>query len=333
MKLANVNNALGKLKGYDECISTSLIDFKDVEFEGDGAFGTIVTGGDRIALTSASVTSISKLLKLSSSYIRDASPTLVSKSFKEFSSQLLESTANAIIYKDPSDGRLTLRGVSENGATYVPNATMLESMVTEFGNDVAVEHAPWDISNHPGHFRTRLVWPETQMDIDGNEVYIGIDLLNSDIGHMKEQINMLLYRQVCTNGAIATYGGKPYFQLDKKTSSIFSYAPVMESVARQLNTDSGTMYDFVRESQETNMDKMTAIAAVNDLLDRKKLPKGFAVKTITSIEEAGKFDTRWDFVNAVTAQARNYKDHARLKFETVGGNILGMNFGAAKHEN
>ena len=42
------------------------------------------------------------------------------------------------------------------------------------------------------------------------------------------------------------------------------------------------------------------------------------------------FKTKWDLVNAITAQARKYKDLARLRYEVVGGDILGLKFKAEK---
>ena len=330
MNFAPIDKALDRLKSYDENIFTQSYDVRQLTFAGEGDHGMLVTpDGRNLTLTKDSVTSLSRFVKIPAGYVRTASATLVNKSLKEFGEQLENSTANAIIHKNPIDNRLTLRGVIEEGKKFRPNSCMLENAKRIFGDDIAVEHAPWTTGEHPAFFRTRLVWPNTAVSINNDPVMLGLDLLGSDIEHIQEQINIMLYRQVCTNGMIASYGQRPYFHFDHKKSSIFDYEPVIASVSDRIGDDAPEIFERVRTSHGSTLTKQEAHDALLDLESRKKLPKSFVVKTMTSIEENPTFSREWDLVNAITAQARNYKDMARLKYEFVGGNLLGLNFKAS----
>jgi len=330
-KYGNIDGALSKLQEYDSNIFTQAVDVGKLTFTDSEDHGMLVTEDDkRLSLTKASVTSLARFIKLPAGYIRTASSTLVNKSLREFGEQLQNPIGQAIIHQNPVDGRFTLRGVIAEGKKFRANALMLENVKRIFNDDVKIEHAPWSVSDHPAFFRTRLIWPDTGIEVDGSPIMMGMDLLNSDVEHVQEQINLLLYRQICTNGMIAQYGGRPYFYMDNKKSAIFDYEAVIKSVSNRVGDDAKQCYENVRTAQTDRMTASDALDRLVELEKQKKLPKSFVVKTMTAISEDLSFKSRWDLVNAITAQARKYKDEARLRYEIVGGNVLGLSFKAEK---
>jgi hypothetical protein len=326
-KYGNIDGALGKLREYDSNIFTQNIDVSKLDFTDGEQHGMLVTeDGKRLSLTKDSVTSLARFLKLPAGYLRTASSTLVNKSVHEFGEQLKNPIAQAIIHKNPVDNRFVLRGMISEGKKFRENSCMLDNVKKIFGDNVAIEHAPWSVADHPAFFRTRIIWPDTETTIQGDKVMCGMDLLSSDIEHIQDQINLLLYREVCTNGMVAEYGKRPYFYMDNRKSSIFDYEAVVESISNRIGKDAPVFFDNVKNAHSDGMDRRGALDVLSDLENRRKLPKSFVVKTMTAIQEDPTFNTRWDLVNAITAQARKYKHMARLRYEAVGGNILGLSF-------
>ncbi len=334
MNLAPVNNALERLRDYDKCIRTIDLDLLKTQFDGDDEFGAIIDGDRRLNMTKASVVSLSKLLKLSASYIRDASPTLVDRSMREFAERAKDPTATAIVHVNPIDNRSTVRGfLSGAGRKHRRNSLMLEAITGVFGDTVAVEQAKWSVAEHPGFFRTRLVFPKSQMENGGDPLHIGVDLLHSDIEHVADEVNMLLFRSICTNGAIATYGRKPYFKIDHRTSSVATYWPLMQGVTKILDQDRSGFENAVEKNKAISMDKGEALRELTYLHEEaRRIPKAFAVKVGTAIEQSSTFANRWDFINALTAQARQHGDIARLRLETAAGDLLGLKFSEIVHD-
>lgn len=331
-QLQDLSSVISAMETYESGVFTEVVNLKDLSYNKDGEFGTVRQKGRNYALTQWSMRSLCSRLRLPSGYMKSASERLVNESVSEFAALLDKGhDVGFVVHKNPTTGDLVLRGCVDAGRGARNSSTPLKAIYSVLGNDVGVEHATLDMSNHAAVHRTRLLWPNSLKNVNGDEVGIGLDLLSSDVDIVPEQINILLYRTICTNGLVALYGHRPYLYIDHKKTSIFDYDGVAHAISQRAVTDTQILIANVERAMNTIYTAQQTQDTLTDLDTRKLLPHSFVVKSLRTAEQLPPA-TLWDFTNILTAQAKGYRDDLRLKYEQVAGSVAGINFDRNKLE-
>jgi len=155
---------------------------------------------------------------------------------------------------------------------------------------------------------------------DADWVYQGLQLRNSEVGYTAVQINEMLFRLVCLNGAIVAVGSSKLFyrihrtvadeDLDKELNEVFTKAPERWRLT------------------ERNLKLLAEMPLKDPLLElEKQLVRAKA--TMAFIEEAKKafevepLDTMYGVVQAITRAAQNHEDmDERYDLEALGGQLI-----------
>lgn len=328
----SLTQSIAVAEHYESSLRTEVVSLKELVFTNHGECGSMSVGKHRFNLTQHSARALCKRASLPYSLMYNGSEALVQSAWAEYASVLEhEYEVAAVVHTNSADGIQTLRGVIDAGQTLRKVSSLLKTIHGVMGHEVEVQSASWDTGRHAPVFRTRLVWPKSQMKINGDEVYLGLDCLNSDVNALPEQINLLLYRQVCTNGLIATFGRRPYFYFDPRKVTFFDMETVMGAIVGRVAADRERFAKAVETAQLTACDKAQATKLLTGMIEARLLPRGFVQKTLKLVE-AEPTNTMWDTVNHITATARGYRDDLRIRYETVGGTLLGMDLDRSKTE-
>lgn len=185
-----------------------------------------------------------------------------------------------------------------------------------------VNVGPIDV-NHPDQ-NVRRIYALAQREgklPDADWVYQGLQLRNSEVGYTAVQINEMLFRLVCLNGAIVAVGESQLFyrihrtvkdeDLDKELGAVFAQAPERWRIT------------------ERNLKMLAAIPLTEPLVElEKQLVKMKATQAVVEKAKAAfaqePIPTMYGVVQAITRAAQTYEDDmdARYELEELGGQLV-----------
>ena len=178
-----------------------------------------------------------------------------------------------------------------------------------------------------------------EIDIDGKPdiYYPGISVINSEVGYRAFEINVLLYRQVCSNGLIVpTYNrkirkihvGKKIFDED------YWNEVVIEENRSLLNEINNLLNDAFDDSNVSKiLQKLTEyskqpIPASIKFFNASQKVLGLTDQEKDLVWQNLESKTRFGFINAMTRTAQYYtgienkKPSERLRLEELAGELL-----------
>lgn len=313
------------LEDYDQHVGEDVVDLKLAAYKRDAEFGSLTVKNQRYEMTQNSAKQFCRALHLPYGFVKHASEPLAADAVKEFTEQLDKSEAKLIFYQQAQHA--VLRGLVPPKQTVVRNSTMLKPFVA-LGDDAQVQHAPWRDKPHEAIVRTRLVWPLSSAslaNIQKDDLMLGLDIMGSDVGVCPQQLNLLLFRVVCENGAIASFGDRPYFYFDSRSAVVFDFADLVARIAERVVSDIPMFQAQVATAMSTKVVFAQVKEQLGGYVNQHLLPKGAVIRALGLLEKDG-CDTAWDVANAVTSTARGYRDVVRVRLERFAGKMLGLDF-------
>lgn len=198
-----------------------------------------------------------------------------------------------------------------------------------------------EIKHAPHFMRVGLV-TDSFIDVsDDDRTLLGLEVLNSEISFVKLQSALLMYRVICSNGAIGIGQAHKYVQeqvgrteesiIESFYTRIAAYEwqfPEIGNALKEMAEQSvGSMMNFVQRrhivsrdepiEQDINLDGMNGIMY---------LLKGIVGKDAVSILEGyNDKSSQYDVYNSITASAKQYPLDKARKVETLGGFIVSYN--------
>lgn len=194
----------------------------------------------------------------------------------------------------------------------------------------------------PERFHARLIQTET-MNIDGEDLFGGIQIDSSDVGRSALTVNFFIFKQICTNGLCVSRGKGNLFT--QKHINICT-----DDFREELSTSIKLLPELVAEYESTikrarisnslvtvgSNDVSSLIATeLNKTEERNKLVQELIdrlrAKTKLTDEGAekvlrvatGKYNySDWGIVNAITEVAQDYTLERRIELEKIAANIL-----------
>lgn len=179
----------------------------------------------------------------------------------------------------------------------------------------------------PERFHARIVQREQMINVNGEDLFSGIQIDSSDVGRSILKVQFFIFKQVCTNGMCLTKGGGVLFeqkhvgittqQFRDGLSSTFGNIPMLTSQAEELINRCAT-----GDRYHTNlMSEDTLNNFVSSIRDATKLSEPAVLKVINTMNDKYS-DNSWGLVNAITEVAQDYTLEKRLELEKVAGDIL-----------
>lgn len=326
----NFDDMLQSLVKYEASCGYEAQDLTTAEYERDSEFGSLTwPSGAKHELNEWSSRQLCRASGIPFGVFRKASEKLSQDMFKEFSPGMKDPQVKLAL-KNLGGAKSIVRGILPMDYPDIRNSQILRSF-QNLGTPFEVESANWQDQKNPTILRTRLIFPAFNRFIQNDDMKIGLDITSSELGACPLQVNLLLFKEICKNGAIASYGRKPYFFFDYGGTLSVDLGDVFEAaMARATNDVDGFMLR-VDEAAQTPITKAQAHVLLQSAVEKGALNKGVVLKTMGTLEKDG-CNNVWDLVNALTAQARGFRDILRLKYETAAGSLLGLVFDRQKVE-
>lgn len=308
---------------YEDATTYEAQDITTAEYKRDSEFGSLEWGGTKYELSEWSARQMCRLAGIPYGVFGKASEKLAVDMFKEFTPGIKDPHIKLAV-KAQGQAKRVLRGILPVDYPDIRNSQVVEAL-QGMNEPFEIESAGWMDQTSPTMLRTRVTFPNFTKQVNNEELKIGIDITSSELGACPLQTNVLLFRTICTNGAIASYGRKPYFYFDYSSTLVVELGDVFAQAVKRATRDVDVIMDRVKTASQTSFSQQKAQQVLMDAVKEGALNKGVVLKTLGTLEKDG-CKTIWDFVNALTAQARGFRDSLRLKYEAAAGNLLGLAF-------
>jgi hypothetical protein len=177
-----------------------------------------------------------------------------------------------------------------------------------------------------------------EIEIDGKPdiYYTGVSIINSEVGYRAFEINVLLYRQVCSNGLIAPafnqrirkiHVGKKITDENYWNETLINENRVLlDKISDMLNAAFGSE-NVNRLLQKLSNYSKQPIDTPIEFLDASRKVLGLTDEQKTLIWNNLEERTRFGFINAVSRTAQYYtsvvkKPSERLRLEELAGELI-----------
>jgi len=149
-------------------------------------------------------------------------------------------------------------------------------------------------------------------------LFLGVHILNSEVGASSVTIYPIIYRQVCTNGLVVEIGKGSAL----KHRHIISPADTQSEIEAKFvsilseGIESLKMFAGSRNKKVNNPENV-----IGEIINRERLPKEMTDRVVKSyLEEAE--PTEYGILNAFTRSAREMNYIDRLEVEKIAGKLL-----------
>ena len=326
LQLAKKTTVNGLLKKAEEmqnmCVdSIESVNFCDVSFDAEGYNMDCVSDNAwKAKFTKHSLSQFGLRYGIPSSYIQRCTNAdlkgLVCRNFNE--------------WIDLDKGKILVRRFNAENSSYLRG--ILITLYKEYDTPKIIKdvlNSPlndWEVRQYllsPERFHMRLVSGE-KLNVDGEDLEVGLNVDSSDVGRNSLNLQLIIFRQICSNGLILPYSIGKYFrqvhigegaeELPKRIAAKLEEIPELKKIAERMICKTMDIRElpFDIESEE----EIQKFRLYNGLT------KDFLNKVIEMYETRQSNKPRWEFINCMTEVAQKYGIDSRLQFERVAGNLL-----------
>lgn len=184
----------------------------------------------------------------------------------------------------------------------------------------------WEVKQYllsPERFHLRLVSGE-KLNVAGEDLFVGLNVDSSDVGRSSINLQLIIFRQVCSNGLILPYSiGSLYRQIhlgegaekfpDRIAAKLNEVAEIKSIAEQMINHTMGKKlpFDLLKEEELLKFRQSTGVT------------KSFMDKVIELYHQRNySKNARWNLINCMTEVAQGYDIDLRLQFERAAGSLL-----------
>lgn len=206
-------------------------DISSMKYERDSEWGSIDDGlAGKRELTEWSVRQMCRMASIPLTFFKKSTPELAKETFDEWAPQM-KTPLVKLALRTYGKNKQVVRGILPSDYPEIRNSEVLEAM-QNCGTPFVVEYAKWLDDVDPPFIRTRFIMEEIKHAFGtGDDLFLGVDVVCSELNAAPLSINLLLFREICRNGAVAVYDQKPYFH--------YSYSPAIAIDIRDVVTAAG----------------------------------------------------------------------------------------------
>jgi len=223
-----------------------------------------------------------------------------------------------------SGGLKHVRSIMDEDIVPVDNFDLLHNVLSAFSDgDVELDFASGTGMDDES-FHSRFYTKDAFDPGDGLECRLGFHLRSSELAQGNIILDALVYRQVCSNGAIITYGNTSYFSSKFRDVMLEDMQGILSNCVQRMQMDLGEMLKVIR----TSVAHQISNDAVRDLFGNLKNRRGLNRNFIESVEGHAlelNISNFWQVTNTITRAAQELPDNNRLKYESLAGNLLNLN--------
>lgn len=181
------------------------------------------------------------------------------------------------------------------------------------------------------------------MNIDGEDLFAGIQIDSSDVGRSALTVNFFIFKQICTNGLCISKGKGNLFtqkhinictddfheELSKSIKILPELIKEYESTIKRAQMSNSIVTvgreDISKLIMQEVLKKEDRDKAVQELIDRLKaklrLPDEGVEKVLRVANENYNY-SNWGVINAITEVAQDYTLEKRIDLEKTAASML-----------
>lgn len=322
--VSTVAEMLTALQKHEQNTTYEADEVKNYVYERDSEFGSLNKGTLKLVLTQVSLKHLCRFIGVPNSVFLAASPQLANEMLKEFLLKKKDDEKARKFALKKSGGKTILRGLLPVDYSDIRNSDMLRPFEA-LEAKVVVQQANWMDEVDAPYVRTRFIFKETLKNVDGDDLYLGLDVASSELAAGPASAAITLFRLVCKNGAIGTYDERPYFFYDYRGALSVDMQIVMKTVTERMESDSVLFWERAHSAMQLTLNKQQALELLERLQSQGVLNKGISIKVQRQLEKNPP-KTKWDFVNTLSDQAKGYRDELSLRYEMAAGRETGLLF-------
>lgn len=320
-------DAIAALRKDEAAGSVQVCELKDMDYERDGEYGSLHYGNVTYSLNDWSAKQLCRIAGMPFGVWSKVSGPLAKDLTREMVLAVKNQQRKLVLR---TYGKKTvIRGILPVDYPDIKNSDILEGLRSRINIPYVVQSAKWLDSTSQPLLRTRIVFtdPDYTMKVGDETLFLSLDITSSEVGGGLFAVNLLLYQLICANGAIATYGKKPYFAYNYAPGISFDVPAIMGEAVDRASLDAPRLATCVKDAMAQVMDNDRAKLVLLEMQKNNTLNKGVVIKAISLIDGNKKAITSlWDLVSMITEISQSYRDELRLRYETIAGSLLGMQF-------
>lgn len=170
-----------------------------------------------------------------------------------------------------------------------------------------------------------LVDPAHPVEVDGETMFRGFYVWNSETGAATFGLTTFLYRYVCDNRIIWGATDVRELRIRHTGGAPQRFAYEGASYLRRYSEEStAKLVDAIRAAKAYEIPEATSKDGVSDWLADRGFSKAVSVAAVqTAVAEEGQARSLWDVINGITAYARSIQHtNERVDLETRAGKLL-----------
>lgn len=172
-------------------------------------------------------------------------------------------------------------------------------------------------------FHARFLIPGTFDPGDGFPCQLGFHLRSSELAQGTLNLDALIFRQICSNGAVVTYGNSSYFSSKFRDIMLEDLHSIIQNCSVRMQEDLAELMAKLRHSLDYNINSEEVRELFGGLKHRRGLNRAF-IESVEGHALDPNISNFWQVTNTITRAAQDLNDTQRIKYEKLAGSLLNL---------
>jgi hypothetical protein len=260
-------------------------------------------------------------------YVEKTPPELVRPHFNFWRNKILTEEPEKKFFirtRVKPDGEKHIRGFLSGKYNVMDNLEIMEAIMDAFKLNSIVR----TITVSENYLNTQITFPDFVYDgglnpIDKKQDYyfIGLNIVNSEVGLSKIKIRLLVWRQWCSNGATTLMKGD-WGRFEKKHTGTANLPSLFSAALNNIGGHARPILEMFAETKRIPVSLPTDM--IHAISREKRIPNWLERQVVESFyEEPG--TSMFNVINAFTSAAHSNRVSIedRMLLENIGGGLIG----------
>lgn len=232
-------------------------------------------------------------------------------------------SSHKVIRYFESGGVKHIRAIIDEDVVPVDNFEVVQAVLKSFDDsNVSLDYGSGTGIDDES-FHARFILPDTFDPGDGLSCQLGFHIRSSELAQGSLVLDALIFRQVCSNGAIITYGNSSYFDAKFKDIMLEDLKDILSNSSMRMKEDLVTILEKLRMSIGFSVDQNQVRELFGSLKHRRGLSHAF-MESVEGHALDPNISNFWQVTNTITKAAQDLNDEQRIKYERLAGNLLNL---------
>lgn len=337
-KIKDLKILLDETKNTKSVTKNKYINLSSIDYRHDGETGLHVikdrtSGEDYVLQSNTALKQLCRMIKVPHAFVKK-NPNYLNDGIMNFwmdralsggddGSKKSKLSSTKVIRYFESGNTKHIRAIVDEDVVPVDNFDLVDLVLESFGRS----NVNLDFASGTGlddeTFHARFTTNDVFDPGDGHECSLGFHLSSSELAQGSLTLDSLIFRKICSNGAIVTYGNSSYFNSRFKDIMLEDMHGILTNCVGRMQKDLVDMLNRIRITMDHTVDNDGVRDIFNSLRHRKGLNKSF-VESIEGHALSPDVSNFWQVTNTITRAAQDLSDTNRIKYERLAGSLMNL---------